>query len=88
MFFVVFLQTKYALIDEIDIKYIHNYKFDARLEIDRNGDGLKVLAMGHPKTPGATPVPLQNILWFILIFNQQFEIECASEWYVNFYSLQ
>lgn len=56
-------QTKYALIDEVDIKHIHNYKFDARLEIDRNGDGLKVLAMGHPKTKGAEPIPLQNILW-------------------------
>lgn len=33
------------------------------LEIDRNGDGLKVLAMGHPKATGSDPLPLQNILW-------------------------
>ncbi|OXA58622.1 zinc finger MYND domain-containing protein 19 isoform X1 [Folsomia candida] len=56
-------KTKYALIDEVDIQHIHNYKFDARLEIDRNGDGLKVLAMGHPKATGSDPLPLQNILW-------------------------
>jgi len=56
-------KTKYALIDEVDIQHIHNYKFDARLEIDRNGEGLRVLAMGHPKVSGADPIPLQNILW-------------------------
>lgn len=55
---------KYALIDETDIPVIHEYKFDARLEIDRNGDGLQVIAMGHPKSQVAPkPIPLQNILW-------------------------
>ena len=55
---------KYALIDEIDIPVIHEYKFDARLEIDRNGDGIRVMAMGHPKSKGNVgPIPLQNILW-------------------------
>lgn len=64
------MQTKYALIDEVDIPLIHDYKFDARLEIDRNGDGIRVIAMGHPKssttgTKGGTasPIPLHNILW-------------------------
>ncbi|CAG7836024.1 unnamed protein product [Allacma fusca] len=58
-------KMKYALIDEVDIPIIHEYKFDARLEIDRNGDGIRVMAMGHPKSKGssAVPIPLQNILW-------------------------
>jgi len=57
-------KMKYALIDEIDIPVIHEYKFDARLEIDRNGDGIRVMAMGHPKSKGnSAPIPLQNILW-------------------------
>ncbi|CAL8143702.1 unnamed protein product [Orchesella dallaii] len=57
-------KTKYALIDEVDIPLIHDYKFDARLEIDRNGDGIRVIAMGHPKSKGtSSPIPLHNILW-------------------------
>jgi len=56
-------KMKYALIDETDIPVIHEYKFDARLEIDRNGDGIRVIAMGHPKSAKSGPLPLQNILW-------------------------
>jgi len=59
-------KSKYALIDEKDISIIRSYKFDARLEIDRNGDGISVMAMGHPKECGASspnPIPLQNIIW-------------------------
>jgi len=59
-------KMKYALIDEVDIPIIHEYKFDARLHIDRNGDGIQVMAMGHPKASGGSlelPIPLQKILW-------------------------
>jgi hypothetical protein len=56
-------KMKYALIDETDIPVIHEYKFDARLEIDKNGDGIRVIAMGHPKSAKHGPLPLQNILW-------------------------
>jgi len=56
-------KMKYSVICEADIPVIQAYKFDARLEIDRSGDGMRVFGMGHPRYKPGPPVPLQNIIW-------------------------
>ena len=40
-------QTKYTLLDERDISLVHEYTFEARTEIDRNGCGATVYAYAY-----------------------------------------
>nr|ACO10903.1 Zinc finger MYND domain-containing protein 19 [Caligus rogercresseyi]ACO11562.1 Zinc finger MYND domain-containing protein 19 [Caligus rogercresseyi] len=57
-------KTKYALLDERDICLVEEYSFEARLEIDKNGNGARIDAFaylfGKPRTQGTT---LQELLW-------------------------
>ena len=40
-----YLQTKYTILDERDIGLVHQYTFEPRLEVDRNGHGAKIYAV-------------------------------------------
>lgn len=40
-------KTKYALLDERDIGLVHQFTFEARTEIDKNGCGAKVYAFAY-----------------------------------------
>ena len=41
----LYLQTKYTILDERDIGLVHQYTFEPRLEVDRNGHGAKIFAV-------------------------------------------
>lgn len=63
-FFCCCLQTKYTLIDERDIALVHEYTFEARTEIDRNGGGAVIFAFAYLYDEGRhTGQYVQNILW-------------------------
>ena len=57
-------QTKYTLLDERDICLVHEYTFEARTEIDRNGCGATVYAYAYLYDQGRhTGDYVQDILW-------------------------
>eukprot|EP00095_Tigriopus_kingsejongensis_P001901 maker-scaffold287_size221780-snap-gene-1.28 protein:Tk01901 transcript:maker-scaffold287_size221780-snap-gene-1.28-mRNA-1 annotation:"hypothetical protein DAPPUDRAFT_311351" len=47
IYFGAFFQTKYALLDERDICLVHEYTFEARTEIDKNGCGATIFAFAY-----------------------------------------
>ena len=58
------LQTKYALLDERDIGLVHQYAFEARTEIDKNGCGAIIFAYAYKYESGrSTGVYVQDLLW-------------------------
>ena len=58
------LQTKYALLDERDIALVHEYAFEARTEIDKNGCGATIFAYAYKYETGrSSGVYVQDILW-------------------------
>jgi len=57
-------KTKYTLLDERDICLVHEYTFEARTEIDKNGCGATVYAYAYKYDSGRhTGTYVQQILW-------------------------
>lgn len=60
----VFFQTKYALLDERDIGLVHEYAFEARTEIDKNGCGATIFAYAYQYEQGrSSGIYVQDLLW-------------------------
>ena len=58
------LQTKYTLLDERDISLVHEYTFEARTEIDKNGCGATVYAYAYVYDKGRQSGQyVHNLLW-------------------------
>ena len=61
---MIYLQTKYTILDERDIGLVHQYTFEPRLDIDRNGHGAKIFAVCYIYERGReTGVLVQDLLW-------------------------
>ena len=59
-----FLQTKYTLLDERDIGLVHDFIFEARTEIDRNGCGAVIFAYAYIYEKGRSQGQyVQDLLW-------------------------
>ena len=57
-------QTKYALLDERDISLVHEYAFEARTEIDKNGCGATIFAYAYKYDKGrSSGIYVQDLLW-------------------------
>jgi len=57
-------KIKYALLDERDISLVQQYVFEARLEIDRNGNGASILAWCYDMGSGrASGQYVHDMLW-------------------------
>ena len=60
----LYLQTKYTILDERDIGLVHQYTFEPKLDIDRNGHGAKIFAVCFIYERGReTAVYVQDLLW-------------------------
>jgi hypothetical protein len=58
------VQMKYALLDEGDISLVQQYAFEARLEVDPNGDGAAVYAWAYDIKNGRhAGQHLHTMLW-------------------------
>lgn len=63
-YMVFYLQTKYALLDERDICLVHEYTFEARTEIDKNGCGAMIFAFAYIYEKGrGSGQYVQDLLW-------------------------
>jgi len=57
-------KTKYALLDERDIGLVHQYAFEARTEIDKNGCGATIFAYAYKYENGrSSGIYVQDLLW-------------------------
>ena len=60
----LYFQTKYALLDERDICLVHEYAFEARTEIDKNGCGATIFAYAYKYDKGrSSGIYVQDLLW-------------------------
>jgi hypothetical protein len=58
------LQTKYALLDEHDIPLVEQYAFEARIEVDPNGNGANIYAWSYDWNRGrASGQYVHDLLW-------------------------
>lgn len=57
-------KTKYSLLDERDIGLVHQYTFEAKLEVDKNGNGAKIFAFCYIYERGRdSGLFVHNLLW-------------------------
>jgi hypothetical protein len=64
----IFFQTKYTLLDERDINLVHDFIFEARTEIDRNGCGAVIFAYAYIYEKGRSQGQyVQDLLWLVVI---------------------
>jgi len=57
-------KTKYTLLDERDIGLVHQYTFEAVLDVDRNGHGARITAVCYIYERGReTGVRVADLLW-------------------------
>ena len=61
---VPYLQTKYALLDERDICLVQQFAFEARVEINRDGNGAAIYAWAYDINRGRTSGQyVHDLLW-------------------------
>lgn len=57
-------KIKYTLLDERDITLVHQYSFEARVEVDKDGNGAQILAYAYETNQNkSTGQHLHHLLW-------------------------